>query len=390
MARLRPQAPAWTDRGAGWHYKALQAQAAERQPRDVWAWNLDAEFDELLNAVARERSPVLALDTEFPGFLREDQLHASRTARYRTLRQNVDHLRPIQVGLAVGGPGGSLRGTWTFNLWFDLSTEWYTEESVWFLSAAGVDFPRHATEGIDPDALAWRLTRSPLLGGHIASPQWVTFSGWYDWGYMLKLLTGQPLPSNLYSYERLLDALCPSRQELRDHLPRGSLDGLLAAHGVERCGLAHTAGSDALATLELFLYVCGSKMNAPIHHVVPTLASGDLGAEVGVSSSKWVSSAEWTDSGGVPAPIVQCKPWGEQEPSQDGDVTTAPSATPLLSSSPASTPPEPAHAGSSGSEDTDGVAEAEPPPRKPGKPRNVSVVLSAISVLVAGFCYMLC
>eukprot|EP00438_Fugacium_kawagutii_P022558 Skav202589 [mRNA] locus=scaffold1305:131284:134139:- [translate_table: standard] len=42
---------------------------------------------------------------------------------------------------------------------------------------------------------------------------------------------------------------------LRDELPRGSLDSLLREFGVERHGTPHTAGSDALATLELYLQV---------------------------------------------------------------------------------------------------------------------------------------
>lgn len=33
-----------------------------------------------------------------------------------------------------------------------------------------------------------RLSRSPLVGMHPNSPEWVTFSGWYDWGYLLKLV----------------------------------------------------------------------------------------------------------------------------------------------------------------------------------------------------------
>lgn len=32
-----------------------------------------------------------------------------------------------------------------------------SQESVLFLQAAGVDFPRHAVEGIDPQQLAWKL-----------------------------------------------------------------------------------------------------------------------------------------------------------------------------------------------------------------------------------------
>jgi CCR4-NOT transcription complex subunit 7/8 len=234
--------------------------------RDVWAWNFDAEFDELLAAAASAEAeagvssavssrPVIALDTEFPGCLCEDPTTAVRAVRYWALRENVELLRPIQFGLAVAGRDGELKGAWTFNLWFDLATNLYTQEAIRFLSGAGVDFPRHAIEGIDPAMLAWRLARSPLVGCHHGSPRWVTFSGWYDWGYLLKLLTGRPMPHTMASFDGLLAALCPLRHELRDTLPRGSLDSLMAAHGVGRYGAAHTAGSDALLTLELYLHL---------------------------------------------------------------------------------------------------------------------------------------
>ena len=39
-----------------------------------------------------------ALDTEFPGFLLEDTPFAPRSARYLALRENVEHLWPIQFG----------------------------------------------------------------------------------------------------------------------------------------------------------------------------------------------------------------------------------------------------------------------------------------------------
>mmetsp|Transcript_127439 Transcript_127439/g.284983 ORF Transcript_127439/g.284983 Transcript_127439/m.284983 type:complete len:360 (+) Transcript_127439:148-1227(+) len=226
-----------------------------RSLKEVWSWNFDAEFDELLTAVAscQAHGVVLALDTEFPGFLCEEPPFAVQAVRYWALRENVDLLRPIQLGFAVSSCSGVLCGAWTFNLWFDLATNLHTEESVRFLTAAGVDFPRHAVEGIDPAALAWRLAASPLVGCHVSSPQWVTFSGCYDWGYLLKLLTDRPMPLDAASFEALLDSLCPCRHDLRESLPRGSLDSLLMAYSVDRFGAAHTAGSDALATLELFL-----------------------------------------------------------------------------------------------------------------------------------------
>jgi len=226
---------------------------------DVWSWNFQYEWEAFMSLLAgkgqQERPMMVALDTEFPGFLLEDHPFAPRSARYTALRENVDYLWPIQFGLAVADGAGAPLGAWTFNLSFNLATSLYSEDSVRFLQAAGVDFPRHAVEGIEPSTLAWKLSRSPLVGSHSESPEWVTFSGWYDWGYLLKLVTGNPMPYDIAAFDEMLSSLCPTRKELRDLLPRGSLDALLGSHGLKRVGPAHTAGSDALATLELFLHV---------------------------------------------------------------------------------------------------------------------------------------
>ncbi|CAE7542860.1 caf1 [Symbiodinium natans] len=211
-----------------------------RQIFDVWSWNFDAEFGQLL---------------EFPGFLREEKQTAKRSARYAALRQNCDNLRPIQLGISVAHPDGALCGTWCFNLSFDVYTDLYTEASVAFLTAAGLDFPRHAAEGIDPAKIGRKLRASPLVGQQGCTHRWVTFQGWYDFGYMLRLLTHRRLPSDFAAFEELRASFFPDRYELRDELPRGSLDSLLRDFGVERYGTPHTAGSDALATLELFFEV---------------------------------------------------------------------------------------------------------------------------------------
>lgn len=263
----RPRSEFGLRRSGSYHYAGGshapgRPQRVRRRLTDVWAWNFDAEFDELLASVARARLKVphkcpvvLALDTEFPGFLREAPPSAPRAECYSALRENVDRLQPIQVGLAVANAEGAVINAWSFNLWFDLAVEPHTEESIRFLSEAGVDFSRLATEGIDAAALAWRLHTSGLLGCHGSSPRWVTFSGWYDWGYVLKLLIGQPMPPKADGFHALLEGFCPRREELRDWLPHGSLGSLAHLHGVERLGRAHTAGSDALMTLELFLQV---------------------------------------------------------------------------------------------------------------------------------------
>lgn len=223
---------------------------------EVWSWNFDAEFSELLAAAAAcGDCAVLGLDTEFPGFLHEEPALASRAVRYQSLRANVNQLQPIQLGMAVAGEDGALYGVWNFNLLFDVAVELHTEASILFLSAAGVDFPRHATEGIDPVLVGRRLAASPLVGRNGSRPRWVTFAGWYDFGYLLKLIRRWPLPQDVVDFDTVLAAFFPRRHELRDALPRGSLDSLARDFGVKRYGQPHTAGSDALATLELFLQV---------------------------------------------------------------------------------------------------------------------------------------
>lgn len=247
----------------GWSFDSSEARHQRWRPwgrhlHEVWSWNFETEFSELLAAVEEGAPAILAMDTEFPGFLCQDSQFAFKSERYVALRENVDYMTPIQLGFAVANKDGSPLGSWTFNLSFDLSTNLHTQESVKFLAEAGVDFPRHAVEGIDPSMLAWRLSNSPLLGAHSGSPQWVTFAGWYDWGYLIKLLTGRPLPSDVVSFDELLASCCPVRHELRDSLPRGSLDSLLTLYSLERLGPSHTAGSDAMATLELFFRVFAS------------------------------------------------------------------------------------------------------------------------------------
>jgi len=107
-----------------------------------------------------------------------------------------------------------------------------------------------------------RLAGSSLVGQHSRTPRWVTFSGSYDLGFLLKLLTcGRALPPNAGTFDAVLVTFCPRRHELRDELSlqRGSLDHLARKHEVVRHGPAHTAGSDALLTLELYLRVVGVK-----------------------------------------------------------------------------------------------------------------------------------
>lgn len=242
----------------------VNALEGSREFHEVWSWNLNEEFDALLGAVAGEAGVLVALDMEFPGFVCAEPRVGPRDVRYQALRENVDSLRPIQLGVAVSSADGVLRGVWTFNLRFDIRTDLHTEQSIAFLRAAGIDFPRHASEGIEAEHLGRRLAGSYLVGQHGRSPSWITFSGAYDLGYLLKLLTGgSPLPQDSTSFDAALRVFCPKRHELKEHLPHGSLESLARQYSIRRHGSAHTAGSDALLTLELFLCLIGVRCRTP-------------------------------------------------------------------------------------------------------------------------------
>ncbi|CAJ1403281.1 unnamed protein product [Effrenium voratum] len=278
--------------------------------RDVWAGNLQREFLAFQNTLRLAgKGAFVAIDTEFSGVLQEDAWKKSSDLHYLAMRESVDVFRPLQLGLAIGSQQGQSLVAWNFNLRFDLQEDLYTDSAVQFLSGAGLDFQRHATEGIDCGLLRALLGGSELF----AQSSWLTFAGSYDLGYLLRLLSPSPLPAALENFEALLDARCAARVELRDALPFGSLASLAEDHGVLRRGCAHTAGSDALLTLDLFF-----RMKAPAGEVDVNDASefkrkGDCttnstpSAPTGPARSSWGKAArlEMYSSAFVPSSL-----WG--------------------------------------------------------------------------------
>lgn len=246
-----------SDAGLGTQ-RAFPRTSSSHVFHEVWASNLDDQFDALIAAIERaaDAGAVVAIDMEFPGFLQKEPRSSARGPRYQALRENVDSLWPIQMGVAVAGADGHFCGVWCFNLHFDAEVDAHSEPSLDFLHTAGIDFPRHRTEGIEAAALGRRLACSRLFGRHWRAPWWITFSGAYDLGYLLKLLTsGRPLPQEPADFDRALEVYCPHRHDLRHDLPHGSLESLGRQLGVRRYGRAHNAASDALLTLELYQHV---------------------------------------------------------------------------------------------------------------------------------------
>jgi CCR4-NOT transcription complex subunit 7/8 len=99
-------------------------------------------------------------------------------------------------------------------------------------------------------AFGERLTASGLVLND--EVKWIAFHGMYDFAYMLKLLTGAPMPVGIAHFEEALDTFFRCRLDLKWHFPKGSLSKLGEKHGLRRRGTAHQGGSDALLTLDLF------------------------------------------------------------------------------------------------------------------------------------------
>jgi len=211
----------------------------------------------------------------------------------------------------VAGVDGELRGVWNFNILFDTAVDLHTEASVAFLTDAGVDFPRHAVEGIDLAVFGMRLASSPLVGSHASTPWWVTFAGSYDLGYLLKILTDSPLPADVGDFDATLAAFCPSRYELRDQFPRGSLESLVKQRGIQRSGVAHTAGSDALATLELFQLVVTPEERAAETATVSVMSAFDFSnscrsSPLGASHAEALALQSYLSRFGGTDPVTHC------------------------------------------------------------------------------------
>ncbi|EAZ07127.1 hypothetical protein OsI_29374 [Oryza sativa Indica Group] len=203
------------------------------------------------------------MDTEFPGIVCRPvgNFRTTDEFNYANLEANVNMLKLIQLGLTLSDEGGDLprRGTggrrciWQFNFrGFDPRTDPSNADSIQMLRTCGIDFDRFAAEGADPIRFAELLMSSGVVLN--ADVQWITFHSGYDFGYLLRLLTGRNLPDNMPAFFDLIRIYFPVLYDIK-HLMRfcSNLHGGLSRLGelldVKRVGTCHQAGSDSLLTL---------------------------------------------------------------------------------------------------------------------------------------------
>ncbi|XP_023231614.1 CCR4-NOT transcription complex subunit 7-like [Centruroides vittatus] len=223
--------------------------------RDVWAFNLEEEFKAIRKIV--QEYQYVAMDTEFPGVVARPigEFRSTADYQYQLLRCNVDLLKIIQLGLTFLDETGKMPSggysTWQFNFKFNLTEDMYAQDSIDLLTNSGIQFKKHEEEGIEPYEFAQLLMTSGVVLSE--NVKWISFHSGYDFGYLLKLLTDQNLPSEESEFFELLRIYFPTIYDVKYLMKscknlKGGLQEVAEQLELERIGPQHQAGSDSLIT----------------------------------------------------------------------------------------------------------------------------------------------
>lgn len=87
--------------------------------------------------------------------------------------------------------------------------------------------------------------------------KWITFHGSYDFSYLIKALSNQPLPVEESSFNEYLNLYFCNYYDVRQLLKninwlKGSLSRISSDLDIKRIGQSHQAGSDSLITSKVF------------------------------------------------------------------------------------------------------------------------------------------
>lgn len=127
----------------------------------------------------------------------------------------------------------------------------YAQDSIDLLQNSGIQFQKHEEEGIEPSDFAELLMTSGIV--LMDNIKWLSFHSGYDFGYLLKLLTDQNLPSEEGEFFELLRLYFPTIYDVKYLMKscknlKGGLQEVADQLELRRVGPQHQAGSDSHLT----------------------------------------------------------------------------------------------------------------------------------------------
>merc|ERR1711971_1257359 len=207
------------------------------------------------------------MDTEFPGTVVRLKNKKYSLHHYQNIKDNVDLLKLIQLGLTFCNEEGELPmvngipSIWQFNFKeFKLDKDPHVRESIELLKQSGIDFKIYKRKGVDVLHFGERLITSGIV--FCDEIKWITFHGAYDFGYLLKVCNRASLPQTESEFFVKIKHFFPKIYDVKHIMKYCNLCGGLSrlAHflQIKRIGPEHQAGSDSLPTAQIFMKI--SKM----------------------------------------------------------------------------------------------------------------------------------
>lgn len=230
----------------------------------VWESNFHSEMQNIKNT--SQKYKYITVDTEFPGFLPDDihgvQLNSISDTFYHNMHTSINKTCLIQLGLSFTDKWGKAPPdgqSWQLNFKF-YPYHPYHSDAINLLQNAGIDFNDLQVRGIDHIQFIDAFKNLGLLKN--PAFMWISYHGCYDFGYLLKYVTKNYLPSTSQDFCTLFKAHFPRSLDVRQmalntgqFLNCNGLDALAAKVGCTRQGVKNNAASDAMLASDIFFRV---------------------------------------------------------------------------------------------------------------------------------------
>ncbi|KAL1217380.1 putative CCR4-associated factor 1 [Cardamine amara subsp. amara] len=234
----------------------------KQSSREIWSWNKEKEMKSLRHCLRSFR--FIAIDTEFPGCLKETPMEAAEEIRYRDMRFNIHKTKLIQFGFTLFDGEGRIGGTWEVNFSdFIESKDAKNSKSMEFLRRNGLNLEKIREQGIGIDEFFKEFTQILNESKSEKKMTWITFHGSYDKAYLVKGFTGgQILPETSQDFAQVVERLLGDVVDVKEIAGLGLFPCLSSHYGLQRVadafqirrvGKAHHAGSDSELTARVFI-----------------------------------------------------------------------------------------------------------------------------------------